>query len=473
MTKRDKPARKHVAPMLRRAWPLVAVSLLALTAAAPPAQAQAASTPTTLYFHIFDTFNAFPINTQPMDVAFFDVGGTSFPTASHTIVADQLGDYDFNTIYGFLTSGPVEYDFIENGRPRFHPERGIARDVVIDDGVQPTVHLYMDVRDIFSSDSHPHGVSCVVQCTPAVDDVVDPAMDQWNGLPSALPKFTFRFEMRTGNSLSPEDLQAGTQLMSGELTAHVVDTHALGANAAFMDQTAPDGTPILVPDESGIVDWAIPLDVHEASIPKADAFHVRIDWFQNPTDDDANDDTVAQGSMRLVSDAEHMPRLELAIRDPVYVEYVHPEVAAGILLIHSCVNSPWGTYDVDVANITVAVEGPTRPTDLAQVISQNAHVHGLHDKCAEVTYLWRFRDEGAANGDYAIRLDVPNLAGSAVATEEAGFTVEGKRAFGTDEDGEVVEPIGTGGSKKSPLPAAPLVGAGLLALAALARRRSP
>ena len=432
--------------MTRIALAFVAAALLA----ASPVQGQLSNpdepTPTTLYFHIFDTFNAFPINTQPMDVEFFDVGGTSFPTASNPIVSQQVGDYDFNTIYGFATSGPVEYDFIENGRPRFHPERGIASDVQIDDSVTPTVYLYMDVRDLFSTDTI------------------------WDGLPSALPSFTFRVEMRTGNSLRPEDLESGTLLMSGSKTAHVVDGHVV-PNDAFEGQSVGD-TPILTPDESGIVEFAIPLNVDQTTIPKADAFHVRIDWYQNPSPDPAQDDTVAEGYMRLVSDANHLPRLDMAIRNPVYIEYIHPEVAAGILLIHSCVNSPWGTYDVDVANITVSVDGPTAPTDLAQVISQNAHVHGLHDKCAEVTYLWRFRDQDAANGDYAIKLSVPNLIGSAEATGQAGFTVEGKKAFGIDEEGNEIEPTGGEGGKDAPLAIGPLVGLGLLAFAGL-RRRSP
>ncbi|MFA5942993.1 MAG: hypothetical protein WC876_00835 [Candidatus Thermoplasmatota archaeon] len=437
----------------------VRVSLTLLVAAlfmvAVPVQAQLSnpqqSTPTKLYFHIFDTFNAFPINTQPMDVEFFEVGGTNFPTASNTIVSQQIGDYDFNTIRGFSTSGPVEYDFIENGRPRFHPERGIAADVQVDSAVQPVVYLYMDVRDLFSTD----------------------ASDPQVGLPQALPSFTFRVTMRTGNDIGPDsDLDAGKLLMSGQKTAHVVDTHAAGQNSIFAGQNAPDGTPIFVPDESGVVEFAIPLTVDDPVIPKADAYNIRIDWYQNPSNDPAQDDTMAEGWMRLVSDAAHLPRMELAITNPVYIEYIHPEVAAGILLIHSCVNSPWGTYDVDVANITVAVQGPSTPQTLQQVISQNSHVHGLHDKCAEVTYLWRFRDEDAKNGQYDITLDVPNVGKLAVASGQAGFTVEGKKAFGIDEGGEVVEPTVTEGDKKSPLPVAPAIALLIVALAAFARRRS-
>ncbi|MEA3137804.1 MAG: hypothetical protein QOC71_2085 [Thermoplasmata archaeon] len=433
----------------------LALLALALLVGAMPTQAQLAnpnqSTPTTLYFHIFDTFNAFPINTQPMDVEFFEVGGTNFPTASHTIVSQQVGDYDFNTIYGFSTSGPVEYDFIENGHPRFHPERGIAADVQVDPSVQPVVYLYMDVRDMFSTDAG------------------DPAL----GLPQFLPSFTFRYTMRTGNQVGPDsNLDAGQLLMSGQMTAHVVDTHAAGQNGLFAGMTAPDGTPVFIPDEAGVVEFAIPLTVSNPVIPKADSFNVRIDWYQNPSGDAAQDDSVAEGWMRLISDAQHLPRLQLAVMNPVYIEYIHPEVAAGILLIHSCVNSPWGTYDVDVANITVAVDGPTAPSKLQQVISQNSHVHGLHDKCAEVTYLWRFRDEDAKNGDYAIQLDVPNMAKSSLATGQAGFSVEGKKAYGIDEGGEVVEPAAGSEGKTSPMPVAPAVALLVVGLAALARRRS-
>ncbi|HEX2066491.1 MAG TPA: hypothetical protein VHI93_06735, partial [Candidatus Thermoplasmatota archaeon] len=138
------------------------------------------------------------------------------------------------------------------------------------------------------------------------------------------------------------------------------------------------------------------------------------------------------------------------------------------LLIHTCVNSPWGTYDVDVANMTVAVEGPTPPAALQVVTSQNAHNHGLHDQCAEVTYLWRFREQGARDGTYSITLSVPNLAGSAQASGDAGFTVEGRRAFGINQDNEVVQPRDDE-AKASPA-AGPLVGLALLGVALLRRR---
>ena len=361
------------------------------------------STPTTLYFHLFDTLNAFPVNTQLPDVEHFVVGGHSFPT-----VASQ--GYDFNTIYGFATAGPVEYGFIENGQARFHRERGIAADVLIDDAVQPVAFLYIDVRDLLGGQV----------------------------APNALPSLTFRFEMREGNAVGQEkDLDGLPLIMDGQLTLDVADGQAAGAlNAQAGGQTNPaTGNPIVVPDPDGVVEFRIPLALAAQRIPKASSYHLRIDWYQNPTGDASNDDQYAEGYLRLVSDARHHPRLEMAILNPVYVEFLHPQVAAGILLVHAGVNSPWGTYDADIANMTIEVTGPSQPRSLQQVVSANTHIHDRHDEAAEVTYLWRFRDEGAAVGDYTIKVRVPNLAHTAAAEHTAGFRIEEKRAYGI-VDGE-------------------------------------
>jgi hypothetical protein len=434
---------------------LALCALLALTLAVP-AQAETknpnVSTPATLYFHIFDTFNLFPINTQAPDVAFFKVGGTNFPS-----IASQ--GFEFNTIRGYATSGPVEYDFIENGQPRFHPERGIAHDVLIDKSAKPVAHLFLNVRDFLGSHT----------------------------APGVLPSFTMAFTMREGNSVgSGKELDATPLIMKGALSAHVVSLLACpqqldlspapsvpvcdaSANGAVPAGDAPDGLPVLVADANGTVEFAIPIDVESDRIPKADAYNVRIDWYQNPTGNADQDRQYSEGFLRLVSDAEHHPRLDLAILNPVYIEYIHPEVAAGILLIHTCVNSPWGTYDVDVANMTIALDGPTKPQAMPVVTSQNAHTHGLHDKCAEVTYLWRFRDEGAKDGTYAIHVAVPNLAQSSTATGDAAFTVEGKKAFGVDQNNNVVAPLEGTTSKSSP--AASLAALAAMLGAVLLRRR--
>ncbi len=399
------------------------------------------STPTTLYFHIFDTFNKFVINTQPMDSEFFEVGGTSFPTLVGTPANEVTGDFDLNTIYGTSTAGPVEYDFIENGKPRFHPERGIAADVQIDPSVEPVVYMYIDVRDVISSGGFT------------------------GGAPNALPDFTFRVIMREGDDPGTDaQLDQGAKIMEGETTVNIYDGQAAGPT----NQAAAAGGWV-VPDENGIVEIAVPMKLMSNIIPKTEAFNVRIDWYQGGSA--GFEDQFAEGYMRLYASPDHLPRLEFAINNPVYIEFIHPQVAAGILLIHTGVNSPWGTYDIDPSNITISVDGPSTPQTLEQVVAQNQHVHGLHDQAAEITYLWKFRDENAANGEYTIDFSVPNAAGTSVATGSAGFVVQGKQAFGIDDQGEEVEPTVTEESKDTPsvglLAALALVGAALLA-----RRRS-
>lgn len=449
-----------------RKW--IALAVAAAMFAAPPAAAQAESTPTTLYFHVFDTFNKFPINTQPMDAEFFEVGGNSFPS-----YASQ--GYDFNTIYGYSTAGPVEYEFIENGRPRFHPERGIAQDVQIDTAVQPVVYLYVDVRDVVGVDS----------------------------MPMFLPDFTFDITVRTGDEFGDvAKLDAGEEIMSASYTAHIIDTQTnpvAAVNALFVGDpvpnpipggvnvndelsghTAADGKPVLVPDETGIVEFVIPMtSVPMDTIPKSAAYNVRIDWYQGS--DAFGPDEFSTGFFRLAADIDHLPRMELAVKNPIYVEYVHPQVAAGTLLIHTGVNSPWGTYDVDVDNMTLTITGPDGSVvkehlgaaddgtagKLERFVSQGAHVHDQHDKAAEITYMWKFREESAPNGQYTIDLTVPNLRGNAQDSAQAKFTIEGKKAFGESDSGEIVEPVEQDAKKKdSPAPLLFIP----LAIAFLARR---
>jgi hypothetical protein len=414
---------------------LLMIAPLASGQASTPAR-PIVSTPTSLYFHIFDVFNAFPINTQVPQPGFFKVGGTNFPS----VVEPTSGtNYDFNTIYGYSTAGPVEYDFIENGQPRFHPERGIAADVKIDANAQwqcgavtapACVRIYVSVRDFVGG----------------------------TAIPNFMPAYTFRVEMREKNVLGDvADLASGTLVMKGQKTMHLASSHFASLNGS----AGPDGHIIATPNADGVVEYAIPMSIETPLIRKSEGYHVRLDWYQNPSNQPDQDDRAAEGYMRIVSDNVYHPRLDLNIMNPVYIDFVHPQVASGILLIHTAENSPWGTYDLDLRNMTVRISqgnrelhtqvkdakgkvlfdsGGSAPVEatLTIVISQNAHVHNLHDKSAEVTYLWRFRDEGAKDGKYQITVSVQNLAKTATATATAEFVLEGRKAYGIDQGGQTV-----------------------------------
>ena len=304
--------------------------------------------------------------------------------------------------------------------------------------------------------------------------------------PNLLPKFTVRVMMRDGNVIGPDsNLDSKTPIMHGIETAYLASGPQPPPQNSVPDQTchnpgqADNQCPVLwAPD--GIIEYKIPLTFENPSSPlitKLDAYNVRIDWFQDPTADNSRPDQVAEGYMRLVSDKTHHPRLTMAITNPVYMKYIHPEVAAGILLIHTAENSPWGTYDIDVANMTVSVTGPSTPSDLPVVVSQNSHVHNLHDKDAEVTYLWRFRADdatkegGAAKeGDYAIHVTVQNLNHTATAMGDATFHVDPRSAYGVSDQGTIVTNTITETQGKSS-PGASLLVVGVLLLGAVMLRR--
>ncbi|MGB1697195.1 MAG: hypothetical protein ACPHK8_02215 [Thermoplasmatota archaeon] len=430
---------------MKRILLAVAVALLFVPIGAAQEVNPTQGIDTSLYFHIFDPFAKFVINTQPFNASFFDVGGVVFG-------ANPYLEWDYNTIYGYSTAGPVEYEFNEKGKPRFHPERGIAADVVIDENKQPEVVLYVNPRGVEGGYETP---------------------------PAHIPT-TFRAQVRTGDDPG-SNFNDGTLIMDGTYTAYLMGTrqcpaHAINVATAglvyftscftghvdpvyghYLGQSGPgigneslptehpvDGTDIRWTNEDQVIEIRIPLNIASNRIPKEDAYNIRIDWYEEVGP--FGPDEFQSSSIHLVSSQEYLPRMELSVFDPVYVEFLHPQVAGGTLLVHAGVNSPWGTYDLDVKNIKMTIDGPTIPGEIEKVEATNAHVHGLHDEAAQITYLWKFRDENAANGEYTITLEVPNLQGTAKVVTEAKFTIDGKKLYTVDEQGkeevqEIKDPV--------------------------------
>lgn len=124
----------------------------------------------------------------------------------------------------------------------------------------------------------------------------------------------------------------------------------------------------------------------------------------------------------------------------VHLDYLHPEVAAGILLIHTAARSPWGAMDLDLGNSTLDVDGPAGPAALPLVFSTN---DASHARPAEVTWMWRFRDEGAPSGTYNLTVTIWNHAHTKSDQLTGHFVIEGKTAYGIDEGGRIVEGRGT------------------------------
>ena len=63
-------------------------------------------------------------------------------------------------------------------------------------------------------------------------------------------------------------------------------------------------------------------------------------------------------AVKVHTDPDHRPRMELSIMDPIRLEYLHPQFVGDDLVIHTSMNSAWGNYDVneqDPDGITVSV----------------------------------------------------------------------------------------------------------------------
>jgi hypothetical protein len=216
---------------------------------------------------------------------------------------------------------------------------------------------------------------------------------------------------------------------------------------------------------AGIVDLVVPLEVvGDGRVEKAEGFTLLV-WLEDGKDC-ASPETLRAAA---VSRSGHRSRLEVATEEGVYIEFVHPQVAAGILLIHAAFNSPFGAADLDRDNLTLRVEGPSTPQAMQRVVSQNDHVHGLHDLPVEVTWLWRFRDEGALPGDYALEVTVTNRAGTSTASLNASFHVSEEGAHGVDDEGSKVPPQDED-AQAAPSAAIPFLAVAALAAATVRRR---
>ena len=407
---------------------VLALLLLAPAAAAqgvgglapPPADTGYAGGPVTvpLYAHIYDLLQTAPLNTQPMidlDLA----RGFGSPSVA------GVGPLDTPTALRFVSSpGLVEYNVTEDGFPRMHPERGISYDVMLDTS-QPIIgHFFLGVK--------------------AADA---PQIGETNGPEAGLaPALTVRMTMRVGDDVGG-DLDAGEIIAQGQTTLGPEAWAVNGAPAEF------------------VVDMGAPrID----RLPGVEAFNVKVEWFNAETPDGAV--RVTQRDWVVHTGIEYPNRVDVAVTNPLALYSLRPTpLGEDRISIHAVLNSPFGNYDVDVANLTLRVEGPTTPRSIgAPLVVQRSFEHNRHYEPVELTWVWPYRAEAAPPGEYRVTVTAENLQQTASVTKSATFVVpEQGRAVGYDDTGEVVAPQGEADARETPFPAMLAV----LVLALLARRR--
>jgi hypothetical protein len=465
--------------------------LLVASLAALPAQAQElgihnpnVSTPTSLYFHVID-FQDMPINTQLPDPSFAAGQGYAAGTATlkclHPLTGNVSGSGQgtrgttsqiLHTAYGYSSPSYVEYDYVSaDGTPRIHPERGISYDAVFDPDYAFTLEWYVAVYN-GGGDA-----------------------DQ---VPTPTPGVVIAAAMRAGDGISIDDraYDSGTVLAEGRTEpATLVPSPVPGVGGAF----GSGGGPHQQVDFVGVVDgkyvyrFRVPMDLQSDRIQRATGFNVRIDMFvdnpycTNPTD--AGKEYIMPSTLAAYSSDASRPRLDLAIMNPIRLEFLHPQFVGDDLVIHTALNSAWGNYDVKEATpdgIRVSIAGPTQAKGLAQAaFVQRFHDHYHHQEAVDMTYVWDYKTDRAAQGEYKVFVEFENDQGTAKASGTALFEIgKGqvpKNAVGCGEVGEAsqeltekcitTESTGDPGPAQSPgLPVAFALAA-LGAMAAALRRK--
>lgn len=386
---------------MRSAWLValvVAVALLPGTSGSPGLQNPAGPAPVTLYFHIAD-FQDFPVNSQEPAKDFVADSGAGITTSSTSCVpATPAGTgQSFHTLHGFSSPGFVEYQFIVQGRPRFHPERGLAYDLNLS-GDTIVVHWYVSTQD---------GAPTAGGQNP-------------NDAPIAVPQVVVAATMRTGGAIQI----GGGGYDSGQLIAQGQSEPAMLAGPA-----TPTVSPQLnwtVVDGRNVYEVKVPMHIQLHTVPRDGGFSLRIDTFvalPGPCTDPARG-YLMPNVVSVHSSAGFRPRMDIELGQPLRVEYLHPQFVGDQLYLHTSANSPLGNYDVDANRTIVAVTGPSSAPSLYRAATvQRTHEHGAHTQPVDVTFVWPYADDGAPPGVYTVTLEVWNDQHTASAHAEASFTI--------------------------------------------------
>jgi hypothetical protein len=366
------------------------------------------STATTLYFHM-GGFQDFPINTQRPDDNFtqdvvFGAGTNSLSCVQQT---PTTASQEFHTFYGFLSPGYVEYEYIEQGKPRFHPERGISFDARFDPQAPMAVHWFME------------GQVTTLEVDP------DP-----NQIAAPIPQVTVRATLRSGDlaSIQNQAFNAGDLLAQGQAGPfQLVGDQSNTANGQVGAVTRPNGTLLVHTSPSGapLYEFIVPLDRVAEAIQHGIGANIRIDVYADNPACNVHEGKLMPNLVRAHTSKDFRPRIELAILNPLRIDTLHPEFLGGSIAFHTAMNSPWGNYDIDeAAGIHLEVTGPTTAKSLALVdLIQRSHDHGRHQEAVAATYEWPYSKDGASDGLYTVTLTVTNDQGTAQATAVTQFQI--------------------------------------------------
>jgi hypothetical protein len=183
------------------------------------------------------------------------------------------------------------------------------------------------------------------------------------------------------------------------------------------------------PGKPSLYGFAIPLKYQTTTIPKDKGYSVRVDLYIKAAAGCENPDNgyIMPNNVQTHTDANHRPRIELAVMNAVRIEYMHPQFVGDDMVIHTSENSPWGNYDVDERpdGIQLEIKGPNGPVNgvYRAAVVQRYHEHDHHTQAVDVTFVWPYKQLNAADGSYEISLKVKNDQASSAASGIALFQI--------------------------------------------------
>lgn len=419
-----------------RALGLAVAGLLLVVAPSANAAVSApiGSTPTTLYAHLLDVQD-FPVNTQPPQFLFERSPGVALAAHTLSCLPDPPAGgnpfMDSHSWHGFSTPTYVDYDFMQDGRPRYNNQRGLAWDIPVDTSVPATLHWYL-------AQQSPLGGADTV--------------------PVPVPNVVVQATIREPDAISVDDSAYDTG-----------PTLAQGRSApAILAGEASQGVRHGMVDGQHVYSFTVPLAFDAARLPRATGYTVRVDAY-------IESDACAPGGGGLMPngfvpfmDADHLPRVELTVQDPLRVQMLRPGFVNGTVLIEAEFASAWGAYDVDEGNITLEVVGPQGAVAHHQEYLIQRTVEWGHF-LEPVRAAWTLpASDALPPGLYNVTLVIRNDQHTATAFAQAAFHIDPNVAYPAPEGGGRPAVAETTQAMPAPTPALLLA---LLLLGLAVRRR--
>ncbi len=384
---------------------LVAILLLLplATAQAPGIDNPYESTPTTMYLHINGIQDA-PVNTQKPHDSFFSEPRVGIaPSLCLQNDGTTLSSQSRHTWYGYSSPSIVEYDRLDqDGKPIIHPERGISYDIELDSNVDPVFHWYM------------------VGVNPSAANDADK-------FHPPIPNVVVRTIVREGDDVSVGDeaFNLGQVIAQGQTEPTTLAGSATQQN---------DFVEVIDMGDRWLYAFTIPLSIEKDLIDKEEAYNIRVDAFMdeplcqgpNPGDDG---DYAMSDNLLIHTSADHRPRLNWSIMNPLVIEALHPMIVGDHVIIHTASNSPWGSYDVlgDVAyepEMTLEITGPSQVVSVEKIQhKEHTRGHYAHTEPVMVVWQWDYLADQAKDGIYTFTLRVQNDQRTAEAVAVATFQI--------------------------------------------------